>query len=242
MEAKITKTIKNIFSFIQKINWKRVCVACMLLFISGAVVFGILTKSSYDRRSQDPNNYHSAPIAMMTDNIAFDTKKITEQLISASYVLRVKPIHSEPAHLDRKTTLKVLEVYCGEGLNPNSEIVFYETNSFGLFNDDIFSYINYLTCNIMLPEEEYLLFANEKEYHPDYQKRLTTREFVPVSKTPVSWFKIAPSQTAVLQADQKNPPTYGQTKDYEFICFSQQQLDTLNDMKKSLFTQYKIFS
>lgn len=218
--------------------------ACTAAVLCAAVITsGIFIRQSYNRITTDPLAFDSAATA----DYAYyeeDTNALTESLTTgyindklknadSVFICTVEDTANQYECL--KHNIKIDRVIRGGSIQAGGRAVLYEYHTFCLDASGNLVFSASVTNNVPLQNgRQYLVFAEDMNYEQGYKDTLLCPEFR-VFSAEVSTFCLGGDQTEPIDINVK---TYGEIKDYEYICFSEKGLKTLNSIKRDIIDMY----
>ncbi len=199
------------------------------------IVSGLVTRFSYTDTVEQASRSGRAFLAFPKSGPSDDEiDAIMQSVLQAELIARVKCIESRPEYLTTKATLQVLEVYRGN-IEANTMIDFYESNYIDFYANGALAYFNHSYFNLMQDDQEYIVFANQKMYHPVYQDSLKRSVYIPACFE-LSWVSPQMTQPSILEKKDVlgQNISYSKIKNDEFVCFSEEQRSKINQLKKSI--------
>lgn len=215
----------------------------LTVFLVFTVVFGIVTRISFGQSCYDESQYDSATISRNVDyGAVMNIDEVVDCLNSAPYILVVNHLNGEESFECTKSTVKVKQVIKGDNIDVDEKIILYEFNNFSTYKmeGETLYYINRNPANLMNDSDDYLVFLTELDLNDAYKKYNPLREFSQFGdREMISVFNISqPKQTIYNDEDAALSLSYSDVKEQEFVCFSQNSLDTLNTIKESVVSKY----
>ncbi len=154
---------------------------CLILLF--AILLGIITNRSYVSNIQKAQN--NPDVCVLITQFLYDEDVgdiITTSLESAEIIVKAKKIGNDWNEYQAvKCFLKVVEVYRGN-ISIDDEFYFYQTNYFDYNSNHEIAYFNHSFFNLMEQDHDYIIFANKREFHPEYEKTLKNNIYVPVNR------------------------------------------------------------
>lgn len=225
------------------INKKRILIIFFTVIIITTVLFGIITRISFGQSCYDETKYASATLSRNGDYGAImNVDEVVDCLKEAPYILVVNHISSEEKFECTKSTVIVKQVINGKDINEDDEIILYEYNNFSTYQmqGETLHYINRNPVNLMNNTDDYLVFLTELNLNDAYKKYNPIREFAQFGGLEkISIFNISKSnQDFYNNENTALALSYSDIKEQEFICFSQNSLNTLNLIKNTMISKY----
>lgn len=217
---------------------------CCLAILTG-IIFGILTKCSYLKLTQDKNKLSNAALFMDEDmanaldyqysEINLDSAKY--ELDCYSYAFRVKCIDAQPCYHCMKFTVNVIDTVKGEINENGNDIVIYQWLGFDKISSEKLAFNSPDFSMPLKIGKEYLVFAEKRDYYMDYQKTLLSNEYS------LGLMGMCPTafvidDTQVDYADISTDKVYSDIEDLYYLCFSQKALDNINEVSNKLISYY----
>lgn len=220
----------------------KICAAISSVAIIAAVIFGLITRNSYI--NYDQNNAVFTPPYPEIESAVFSHithENVLKEIEKEDFAFLVTVKETEQIYEATKATVTVDKVVKGDSFDLNKEIIIYEPNfmRYGLDGKTrkplyFYYYVNYVN-NIMQPGKQYLVFVNKVPYADAYEKTLTKSEYEVDSKIPLYSF---PINTPVDYILDRNETTYGKVKNYDYFCYTPEQRDTLENIRKAVLEKY----
>ena len=219
----------------RRFSFTKILGVILALALVVCIASGLVTRFSYTDTVAQTSRSGRAFLAFPKSGPSDDEiDMIMQSVLQAELIARVKCLESRPEYLTTKATLQVLEVYRGN-IEADTMIDFYESNYIDFYANGTPAYFDHSYFNLMQDNEEYIVFANQKIYHPVYQESLKRSVYIPACFE-LSWFSPQMTQPSIL--DKKDvlyqKISYFKMKDEEFICFSKEQRNKINQLKKSI--------
>ena len=217
---------------------------CCLTILTG-IIFGILTKCSYLKLTQDKSSISNAVLFMDEDmanaldyqysEINLDSAKY--ELDRYSYAFRVKCIDAQPCYHCMKFTVNVIDTVKGDIDEKGNSIVVYQWLGFDKYTETELAFNSPDFSMPLKIGREYLIFAEKRDYYIDYQKTLSGNEYSLglMGMCPTA-FVIDDTQEDY--ADISNDKVYSDIEDLYYLCFSQKALDNINKASNELISYY----
>ncbi len=225
--------------FKNKIYWSLVSLLLLL-----AVVTGILTRTSYaiedvslgnilEKADQIQVQLNEDPhyLSIYFENQLTDLSQLQDQ---SEVIVKVKMTNERENKMHAvQSGVTVSEVYKGEGLQNGDRIYIYEPGFF--YNSEV--YFGYGGYNVMLEDEEYILFLKHLPVPKGYRyKGNEAITFLPVS----SYFSKYPvSNHGTTQLLEENAEiTYKEVKDFELLTVNKEMLTQYYSFKKEVMENF----
>lgn len=232
----------------------KLCYPLILGIVIAALVIGVATRISYRNISEDEAIYtiqenweynkeadEMQYKGLVVDNLVkdIDEKKILKELKSKKdcniFIVEVK--NHIKNYETTKTTATVKCVIKGDENELNNNIIIYEPNFFqySVKNKNLFFYSVNTLNNLMIPQNEYLVFVERLNYDESYQKILSYNEYkVDVELTLYSF----PLEYNCEFIEKENIKTYADFKHMDYICFNREQANKLDLIRKSVIDEF----
>lgn len=229
----------------KKINQKRILIVFFAVILIATVLFGIITRISLGQSCYDETKYTSATLSKNGDYGAImNAGEVIDYLEEAPYILVVNHINSEEKFECTKSTVRVNQILRGDNINKGDEIILYEYNNFSTYQmqGETLHYINRNPVNLMNDNDDYLVFLSELNLNDAYKKYNPMREFSQFGELEmISVFNISKTNQDFYN-DENNAfsLSYSDVREQEFVCFSQESLDTLNSIKNTVISKYVV--
>ena len=213
----------------------------MAAMVAGSILLGALTRMSYRHDVEDVAKSPKTKILYHQKGSLEDKKGendgLKETLLKADIIVRAEPAGPEQYQYEALLVpLRVKQVFKGD-IKVNDLIDFYETSFFSGGKERIDAFYNVSIFNPMRQGKEYIVFANKREFHPAYQARLERDVYRPVSLE-ASYFLPEITEPPIL--DESEPLYYQEIKDNEFNCYSKEQRDAINRVKKEILSSLHV--
>ena len=188
------------------------------------------------RESSPDTLFHDASSIRIAD-------ESIQELFASDAVVKAVAV-SDPIleYLSVKTTLQVITSYQGS-LKEGALFDFYQDAMFaanGILGADTPQYRKFSPFNIMQKGKEYIVFAANKNMHPAYTAQLG-REVYKYGNPMLglSYFESSMTNPKIFsKADMENGKlTYFDVRDYEFVCYSKEQRQQINDFKRDILAR-----
>lgn len=219
----------------RKISFPKLFGAALASLLAICIVAGLITRLSYTNTVEQAGKSEQTFLAFPKNGPSDDQiDAIRQSALQAELIARVKCVRSEAEYQATKATLQVLEVYQGP-VEAGTMIDFYESNYIDFYANGAPAYFDHSYFNLMREDAEYIIFANQKMFHPVYQESMERRVYLPAC-IEFSWCSAQMTQPSILkEKDVLSQKIFYQTiKNDEFICFSEEQRDKINQLKKSI--------
>ena len=232
----------------------KVCYPLILGVVIAALVIGVATRISYRNIPEEEAIYtiqehweynkeadEMQYKGLVVDNLVkdIDEKKILKELKSKKdcdvFIVKVKK-HIKN-YETTKTTATVKRVIKGDENELNNDIIIYEPNFFqySVKNKNLFFYSVNTLNNLMIPENEYLIFVERLNYDEAYQKKLLNNEYkVDIDLTLYSF----PLEYNCEFIEKEKIKTYTDFKHIDYICFNREQAHKLDFIRKNIIKEY----
>ena len=232
----------------------KVCYPLILGVVIAALVIGVATRISYRNIPEDEAIYtiqehweynkeadEMQYKGLVVDNLVknIDEKKISKELKRKKdcdvFIVKVKK-HIKN-YETTKTTATVKRVIKGDENELNNDIIIYEPNFFqySVKNKNLFFYSVNTLNNLMIPENEYLIFVERLNYDEAYQKKLLNNEYkVDIDLTLYSF----PLEYNCEFIEKEKIKTYTDFKHIDYICFNREQAHKLDFIRKNIIKEY----
>ena len=232
----------------------KLCYPLILGIVIAALVIGVATRISYRNISEDEAIYtiqenweynkeadEMQYKGLVVDNLVKDIAeiKILKELKSKKdcniFIVEVK--NHIKNYETTKTTATVKCVIKGDENELNNNIIIYEPNFFqySVKNKNLFFYSVNTLNNLMIPQNEYLVFVERLNYDESYQKILSYNEYkVDVELTLYSF----PLEYNCEFIEKENIKTYADFKHMDYICFNREQANKLDLIRKSVIDEF----
>ena len=232
----------------------KLCYPLILGIVIAALVIGVATRISYRNISEDEAIYtiqenweynkeadEMQYKGLVVDNLVkdIDEKKILKELKSKKdfNILIVEVKNHIKNYETTKTTATVKCVIKGDENELNNNIIIYEPNFFqySVKNKNLFFYSVNTLNNLMIPQNEYLVFVERLNYDESYQKILSYYEYkVDVELTLYSF----PLEYNCEFIEKEKIKTYADFKHMDYICFNREQANKLDLIRKSVIDEF----
>lgn len=209
--------------------------ALAILFLIAAFLMGLAARNSYVDEIAG-QNAELLPVRQSHEGYA-PSKALQDELLQADLIARVVFEGSRAIeHQATRSTVSIVEVIHGEGIQRGDKIDLYEAVFLTLGPEGKPVYDNYSLFNWMLEGQEYVIFANRKKFHPSYEETLERQVFVPVNWE-ISLFRMEFTMPPIFSAQEiaAGRVSYGDVKKDEFICVTEEQRAAVNQFKENLF-------
>lgn len=207
---------------------KKAIYVSLLITTIISLLVGIITKHSFSNDYLDVNKTNSAQVLHYIDNNIVDDA--VEDLLSADIIVEAEMIGEQRSlYQATQCTLKITQVYKGDILE-GEHIDFFELGFFYKENEDI-KLFNITPFNFIQPGKIYIVFANKKDFYPEYENMLEVPQYVAANDS-ISWFLKDITYPPILSSDKEI--TYGEIMKYEFLCFSKKQRENINAFKMTV--------
>lgn len=232
----------------------KLCYPLILGIVIAALVIGVATRISYRNISEDEAIYtiqenweynkeadEMQYKGLVVDNLVkdIDEKKILKELKSKKdcdiFIVEVK--NHIKNYETTKTTATVKCVIKGDENELDNNIIIYEPNFFqySVKNKNLFFYSVNTLNNLMIPQNEYLVFVERLNYDESYQKILSYNEYkVDVELTLYSF----PLEYNCEFIEKESIKTYADFKHMDYICFNREQANKLDLIRKSVINEF----
>lgn len=225
------------------INKKNFLIIFYVIILIATILLGVITRISFGQSCYDETKYPSATLSRNGDYGAImNVDEVVECLEGAPYILVVNHINSEEKFECTKSTVIVKQVINGDDINIGDEIILYEYNNFSTYQmqGETLHYINRNPVNLMNNTDDYLVFLTELNLNDAYKKYNPIREFSQFGELEmISIFNISkPNQIFYNNENTALSLSYSDVKEQEFVCFSQDSLNTLNSIKNEMISKY----
>ena len=216
----------------------------MTVFVAALLVFsaivGVLTRNSYTQAIADAYNNSDAFLVLPHEYYGDDMEDgIIANLNSADIVVRVKKAGKTIyEYQSMKCLLRAVEVYHGD-ISPGDEFLFYQSDYFAYHANGVVAYFNHSYFNPIESDCEYIVFANKRTFHPEYQKILSNDVYVFADRV-VSWFRVEFSKPEPIDVIDilDGKVKYVDIRNDEFNCISYEQRDFINTIKKKIMETF----
>lgn len=227
-------------SGIQKIT----TIVCIGIILVG-MTFGILTKCTFSRLSEEKTSYDNAKLyfdeqtALYIDEM-YNKTSFEEALLildEYDYIFKVKCISSEHCYQCTKFNAEVTDTVKGVIDETGNEIVLYQWVSFEETDDGVFAF-NSPDNSLLLKEgNEYLVFCQKRDYYPEYQKKLNCNEYsIALTSSVPSAYLLNKYQQDYI--DLSKDTTYSDIEDLSYACFSKESLSDINKLSEKIIDHY----
>lgn len=171
----------------RRFSFTKILGVILALALVVCIASGLVTRFSYTDTVAQTSRSGRAFLAFPKSGPSDDEiDMIMQSVLQAELIARVKCLESRPEYLTTKATLQVLEVYRGN-IEADTIIDFYESNYIDFYANGAPAYFDHSYFNLMQDNEEYIVFANQKIYHPVYQESLKRSVYIPACFE-LSWF------------------------------------------------------
>ena len=216
----------------------KICAMLIVLILLMSAAFGVVTKNSYKEFEEDVALVDKLIIENSESWIKhIEGKKVKKQLKKLGYIFLVTATSSERVFRGTKTILNVERVIKGDINYSEKTIALYEsafTNYSKVTEVFLFRSMNNLSIG-MQPGRRYLVFADKVEYAQEYKETLPYDEFI------VDWdyyMYYFPIDSQIKPIEPKDNLTYGDIKNFDYICFNEKDADKLERIKNSVLDEY----
>ena len=218
-------------------------IICTFLVVS-ALILAITTKFSYSDISLYDNSYQNAKIALNEENKqAIDSQLLSLDFESAKMILdeynsvfKVECIQTEHCYNCTKYICRVIDTIKNDVNENGKSIVVYHWNFFevGIDNEFYFNPIDYHMP--MRNNKEYLIFTVKKDYCDEYLDTLNYNEYsLGLNNIPTS---LAIDNQQSRYIDLKKDTIFSSLNDINYICFSNEALEKINDISEKIINHY----
>lgn len=224
----------------QRISVTKASVSVMLLLLAAAVLFGILTRSSYQvyNKSYNPDDAQVF-FSQQIMNEAFENLDSAEllnetKMISSAFVVTVEK--NETINRATKSTVLVNRVIKGDQNLLGSKIAIHQINH--VKHDQrigrvIFDNVGFFS-NVMQEGRQYLVFADKVDFYEEFQNKLECYEFITRPDIALYYF---PTDSKVEYMEYI-PEKYGDMKSLDYLCFNQKNAQKIQMLVDDILEYY----
>lgn len=216
---------------------------CLTLIIIG-IIFGIITKSSFLKLTEDENSVLNAALLIDEETSKYIDEAYTEldfetakdKLQNYSYVFQVKCIDSQLCYNCIKHTVTVIDTLKGDINENGNDIVVYQLVGFDKYSDTL----SFNSADGSMPlkmDKEYIIFAEKRDYYENYQITLKSNEYSLALQGPMPTAYVL-NDIQKDYSDISHDKTYSDIKHLYYLCFSQKALDHINEVSKEIINYY----
>ena len=203
------------------------------LFI--AITIGIIFRQTYTNITAQPNPLENFSVALFDTDMGPENLMdiMRDELPDSNMIIRAKSFGEIDFRFKRNNQLiEVLEVYKGDELEVGDEI-WVTASSWGLFFDDMTANLTFV--NVMKPDQEYLIFLDEKvETMDDEEVVYSIPSFI---IPPI--FSYSDHDNKILNVSENNRYVpYKEVKDNEFFVSSKEALEGILSLKDEMLELY----
>lgn len=205
-------------------------IIAILLF--GAIILGIITRSSYVNEISDKNLQNNAIVSFSGVIDENNSKRLHEELLQSDII--IKAVALDEYVFEKMATrckLKIVDVYKGDVTS--GEVINFYLSGFFNKDDNRLAYRGYTVFNHMVPGKEYYVFANKGNHSALYEE-IVGKTYV-YACVEISWFLTKNTFPNLL--DESKEYTYHEIEQNEFNCFSIEQRNFINQFKQNLIKQ-----
>lgn len=220
----------------------KICASVLSVAIIASVIFGIITRNSYINYDPDSAVVYSSNVDV--GKAAFShisVENILQEVEKQDFAFLVTVKENEQIYEATKTTAVVDKVIKGDSSDLNREIVIHEPNfmcggvDYRTNESAYFYYSMNFVNNIMQPGKQYLVFVNKIPFVESFEKTLEKSEYDVKTEIPLYSF---PVDTPVDYYLDRNETTYGKVKNYDYFCYTPEQRDMLENVRKAVLEKY----
>lgn len=212
----------------------------LLLMIMGvallfAVVIGIVTGQAYTTVTAEPNVMDHFSVAVWDlDTTPTLLETMQKELPNSNHIIRAKSA-GEMGYTfkNNRQYVEVLEVFQGEGIEVGDKIAVTKL-SWNFYFDEMTAEVYFI--NIMLPENEYLIFLEEKLETID-RKEINIYLLAEWIIPPIFNYQDKENIVTPTPYDERYVP-YDMVRDNEFFVRSEEALEALMEWKHGILAQY----
>lgn len=224
----------------KKVKIVLLCVTAAFLVF--AVTLGVATRNSYkELKSYDDVEFDVPEFEMRLNSLFehFDEKEVLAGLKEYDSVFLVTPQEHIRVAYATQTVVHVDKVIKGDDEVKDTSIIIYD-DGYISYSKNIqtfyFSNSESPVNNIMQIGKSYLLFCTRQNYHPEFEKRLKYKEYYLSIDNPTMYY--FPLNFNKKYINKKEVNNYGDVKDYDYICFTKEQADTIEKLVKRVLKTY----
>lgn len=200
-----------------------------------AIVIGIVTGQAYTTVTAEPNVMDHFSVAVWDlDTTPTLLETMQKELPNSNHIIRAKSA-GEMGYTfkNNRQYVEVLEVFQGEGIEVGDKIAVTTTSWFFIFDE---MWANTSFINIMQPENEYLIFLEEKLETVDRKESniyLLPEWIIP----PIFNYQDKENIVTPTPYDERYVP-YDMVRDNEYFVRSEEALEALMEWKHGILAQY----
>lgn len=212
-----------------------ICIVLALVLLLG--LYGLRYRATYTDITQKENFWNDLYIAECNSYEGI-MRRMEGDLKNATHILRITPVSDMwYEHGKGHQTVKILQVFQGEDLHTDQEIIVTNpiTNRLRLYNEKEQT-IEQLFVNKLMIGKEYLLFCAGSVQMPESPE---TTVYL-LSKDGISQvFCYDEVENVILPVDPENTYVpYASVKNNEFFAANQETLDIWEEIKQAAIAQY----
>lgn len=216
----------------------KICMSLLLFMLIVSVILGLFTKKSFVSINENEAVVEQHILNVNADVVnELNYEKIIKNLEKAKVAFVVTAIESEVIHQATKTVANVDKVLKGDKELTGKDIVLYDDNYIS-YRRETNKYTYRCMSNIsnsMQPNKTYLIFADKIDYSELYAETLIYERFKVNTDYVIYSF---PLDTVIEPIEVKDKLTYGDIKNYDYICFNEESADKLEQIKNSVLDEY----
>lgn len=216
----------------------KICSLLICIMLLFAIAIGVMTRLSYKTFDYSKAVLNQQNVEVNTEVISrLSIKKVQRKLNKTDVVFVVIAKEKEQSYKSIRTLVDVQKVIKGNEELVGQTVSIYETSFIDYQKQTgnlSFRSMNNLSIG-MQPGRRYLVFADKVEYAQEYKETLPYDEFI------VDWdyyMYYFPIDSQIKPIEPKDNLTYGDIKNFDYICFNEKDADKLERIKNSVLDEY----
>lgn len=227
-----------------KISFQKTVAIIASIIILVALIFGVIARNSFSALSQSKSELLNAKL-QLSEDLSYEYNNIYSyvdydfaitELEQSECIFYAKCIDSELCFDCIKYNMNVIKTIKGDCEETSKEIILYQLLCFDFSKQGI----TFISPDNSLPlkiGEEYLIFANKKDYYEGYQKTLDKNEYA------LSLSGSFP--TAIIVNEIQNEyinihevEKYSDIKNLYYMCYDKASLDNINEITSQVINHF----
>ncbi len=227
-----------------KLSFQKVVAVIMSIIIFISLILGIMTRTSYLSLSRNDAEISKASLQISEElcnehdyiysTVNYDAA--VAELDQSNYIFYAKCVDRDVCFGCIKYKMSVIKTIKGEVDETSKEVILYQLVSFDFSKQGV----TFISPDNSLPLKtgnEYLIFANKRDYYKDYQQTLDTNEYsLSLSSSFPTAVVVDENQDRYIDISQVE--NYADIEDCYYMCFDEKSLNNINKISQQIIIHY----
>lgn len=227
-----------------KITFEKFLRFFVIAVLYASILFASITRASYTYSSRDASSELNASLPydeawahqfnLVHADLSYEAAR--EELEKSSCVFYAECSKRESAYGCTKYKMNVIKTIRGDCDETSNDIVLYQFAGFD-YSDGNVSFLSQDNSMLLKEGKKYLLFAEKRNYHNEYQKTLNENEYsLNIAGALPSALVVGEEQSEYI--DISKAKKYGDIEHLYYACFDEPSLRNINEITQMLIKDY----